>query len=98
MLKNTINHLQERKTQKPEEIITQQPKAFEKPNIVDTKSVIREHSRTLHKLSKTIRQVDKVGSGSPLYSDTKKCKYFLNEKMQKITKGAHASKGYARFL
>ena len=41
-------------------------------NIVDIKSVIIEHSKALHKLSKTIRQAGKVGSVSSLYSDTKK--------------------------
>ena len=52
MLKNTINHLYERKTQS--EIITYQPNIFENPNVVDRKSVITENPKTLHKLSKTI--------------------------------------------
>ena len=41
-------------------------------NIVDIKSVIIEHSKALHKLSKTIRQAGKVGSVSSLLCDTKK--------------------------
>ena len=93
MLRSTINHLQERKTQneiiKQSEIITYQPKTFEKPNIVDIKSVITEHRKTSHKLSKTIRQAAKVGSDSCLYSDTKKSKIFLNEKNVTITKREH---------
>ena len=39
---------------------------------MDIKSVNTEHPETLHKLSKTIRQAEKVGSNSSLYSDTKK--------------------------
>ena len=35
---------------KQSEIITYQPNTFEKPNIVDIKSVITEHSKTSHKL------------------------------------------------
>ena len=49
-------------------------KNFENPNIVDKKSVITEHPKTSHKLSKTIRQAEKVGSNNSLYSDTKICK------------------------
>ena len=47
-------------------MITQQPKAFENPNMVDKKSDIPEHSKTLHKLWNTIRQAEKVGSYSSL--------------------------------
>ena len=64
-------------------IITQQPKTFKNPNTIDINSVIIYHLKTLHKLSKTIRQVKKVskvgsskGSNSPLYSETKKWKFF----------------------
>ena len=35
-----------------------------------------EHQKTLHKLSKTIRQAEKVGSNNSLYSDRKKWKFF----------------------
>ena len=49
-------------------------KKFWKPNIVDIKSSITEHSKTSHKLSKTIRQAEKVSSDSFLYSDAKKVK------------------------
>ena len=66
-----------RRSVKQSEIITYQPKTFEKPNIVDIKSVITEHPhKTSHKLFKTIRQAQKVGPNSPLYSDTKKVKIF----------------------
>ena len=44
---------------------------------VDIKSVIAEHPKTSHKLSKTIRQAEKVSSNSSLYSDTK---HFWNGK------------------
>ena len=75
--------------------MTYQPKIFENPNIVDIKSIITEHPKISHKLSKTIRQAKKVGFNSPLYSDTKKCENILNKKKVKITKQAHAFKGYA---
>ena len=59
-----------RKSLKQSEIISYQPKTFENPNITDIKSVITEHPNTSHKLSKTIRQAEKVGSNSSVYSDT----------------------------
>ena len=37
---------------KQSEIITYQPKHFENPNVVDIKSVITEHPKTSHKLSR----------------------------------------------
>ena len=58
-------------------MITQQLKAIENPNNVDIKSIIIEHPKTSHKLSKTIRQTDKVSqvgfrksSNNPLCSKT----------------------------
>ena len=87
--------IKSRKSVKQSEIITYQPKSFKKPNIVDIKSVITEHPKTSHNLSKTIKQDGKVGSNSPLYSDAKNSENFLNEKNAKITKWAHAFKGYA---
>ena len=51
------------KSVKQSEIITYQPKTFENPNIVDIK--------TLHELSKTIRQAKKVGPNTSLHSNTK---------------------------
>ena len=53
-----------RKSVKQSNVITYQPKTFENPNIVDIKSVTTERPETLHKLSKTIRQAEKVGSNS----------------------------------
>ena len=52
----------------------------------DIKSVNTEYSKTSHKLSRTIKQVKRIGSCSSLYSD----KNFLNEKNIKITKRKHA--------
>ena len=49
------------KSVKQPEIITYQPKTFEKSNTVDIKSVITEH-----KLSKTVKQAEKIGSKSSL--------------------------------
>ena len=48
------------KFNKESKIMTQQPKTFENPKIVDIKSVIIEHANISHKLSKTIRQSEKV--------------------------------------
>ena len=64
------------KSVKQSKIITYQSKTFENLNIVDIKSIITEHPRAPHKLSKTVRQAEKVGSNSSLYSDTKKVKIF----------------------
>ena len=64
------------KSVKQSEIITYQPKTFENPNIADIKSVITKHPKTSHKLFKTIRQAEKVGSNSSLCSDTKKVNIF----------------------
>ena len=56
---------------KQSKIITYQRKTFENSNIVDIKLIITEHPKTSHKLSKTIRRAEKVGSNSFLYTDTK---------------------------
>ena len=48
--------IRKKKIVKRLKIITYQPKPFEKPNIVDIKSIITEHPKTSHKFSKTIRQ------------------------------------------
>ena len=68
---------------KRSKMISQQIKAMENPNIPDIKSVTVEHTNVSRKLSKTIKQTEKVsqaGSGksynSPLYSETKKLKMF----------------------
>ena len=61
---------------KQSEIITYQPKTFENPKIVDIKAVIIKHPQNLHKLSKTIRRLKKIGSNNSLYSDTKKVEFF----------------------
>ena len=55
--------------------ITQQPKTFQNPNIVDIKSVIIEYPKTSYKLSKIIIQTEtfsRVGFVRSVYYDTKK--------------------------
>ena len=84
-----------RKSVKQLKVITDQPKTFEKSNVADIKAAITEHPKTSHKLSKTIRQAEKVGSNSSLFSNTRKRGIFLNEKNVKITKQSHAFKDYA---
>ena len=69
---NTIEHMNQLKQL---EIITHQPKAFD---TVDTKSHITEHSKTLLKLSKTIRQAENLSCSN--------FGKFLNEKNVKLTK------------
>ena len=66
------------KSVKQAKVITYQPKTFKNPNIIDMKSVITKHPKTLHKLLKIIRQTEKAGS---LHSDTKKWKFFKRKKM-----------------
>ena len=57
---NTKEHYQSftikknRKSVKQSEIITYQPKTLQNPNI-DIKSIITEHPKTSHKLSKTMK-------------------------------------------
>ena len=90
---------------KRSKIISQQPRTFENPNIVDKKSFTIEHPKTSRKLSQTIKQskrVSQVGSGkssnSPSYNKTKKkSRIFFDQKNVKITKQSHALKGYASF-
>ena len=53
-----------------------------KPKHCGYKSVITEHQKTSHKLSKTIRRAKKEVVKA-LYSDTKKSKTFLNKKKKK---------------
>ena len=61
---------------KQSEIVTCQTITFENRNIVDIKSVIAEHLKTLHKLLEIIRQTEKVGSKSSLHNDTKEVNFF----------------------
>ena len=55
------------KSVKQSKIITYEPKPFENPNIVDIKSVITEHPKTSHKLSKKYKK-------SKIFLSEKKCK------------------------
>ena len=64
------------KSVKQTEVIFYHAKTFENSNIVDIKSVITEHPKISHKLSKTIRQGEKVGSNRSKYSDKKKWIFF----------------------
>ena len=82
---------------KRSEIITQQPETVENPNIAGIKSVIIEHPKTLHKLPKTMKQIEKVfqvsgagiNSDNPLYSETKESEIVLNEKNGRRAKQSH---------
>ena len=71
--RNAKEHYQSfiRKKRTNSGIITYQPKTFENLNTVDIKSVITEHSKTSHKLSKTTRASEKLDSNSSLYKCTK---------------------------
>ena len=80
---------------KQSKTITQQPKHFDNVNII---SVITEHPNTSHKLSKTIKQAEKVSSSSSLYSDTQKNLNSLNKRNIKTAKQEHSFKGYAETL
>ena len=82
MLMNIINHLRKknRKSVKQPEIITYQSNNFKNLNIADIKSVITEYAKTSHKLCKTTRNSEKVGSNSSLYSDPKKTRTFFERK------------------
>ena len=60
-------------------MVTHQSKHFENRNISFIEVSFIEHPKTSHKLSKTIRQAEKVGSNNSLYSlysDTKKVNIF----------------------
>ena len=76
---------------KQSKIITQQSPFFENPSIVDIKSDTIEYPKTSGILSKTIRQTEKDSkvdgagktSDSPLCSEIKQSKNFLDEKKKK---------------
>ena len=69
---------------KRSKIFTQQPKTSENTNIADIKSDTIEHSKNFRKLSKAVRQAEKVsqviGAGkncfNSLYTEAKKVKHF----------------------
>ena len=67
------------KSVKRSKLITYQPKIFRNRNIVDIKWVLIDYRKRSHNLSKALRQTEKVGSNSSLYSNKKivKC---LNKK------------------
>ena len=81
--RNTKGHYQSfirkkntKSVKQPDIIIYQLKICFANSNVVNINSVITEHPKTLHKLSKTIRQSKKGGSNSTLFSDTKEVKIF----------------------
>ena len=79
---------------KRSKVIVQQPKTIEDPNTVDIKSVIVTHPKTSHRLFKTVKNVQRVGADSSLYSETK-TENILNKKNVKITKQSYACRGNA---
>ena len=79
---------------KRSKVIVQQPKTTEDPNTVDIKSVIVTHPKTSHRLFKTVKNAQRVGADSSLYSETKK-ENILNEKYIKITKQSYACRDNA---
>ena len=72
-----------RNSAKQSEILNYQPKTFENPNIADYKKVIAERPKISQKLSKTIRQAEKVGFNSYLSSDEKQRKIFKQKHILK---------------
>ena len=58
-------------------------RTFENSNIFWYRFIYYRHPKTSHKLSKTMRQAEKVNSNISLYSDTKQRENLLNEKIQK---------------
>ena len=56
---------------------------------------MQKHANTSHKLSKTIKQAQKLGFNSSLYSDRKKMNFFLSEKRLTRAKREHEFKGHA---
>ena len=83
-----------KKLVKRSKVIVQQPKTTEDPNTVDIKSVIVTHPKTSHRLFKTVKNAQRVGADSSLYSETKK-ENILNEKYIKITKQSYACRDNA---
>ena len=83
-----------KKLVKRSKVIVQQPKTTEDPNTVDIKSVIVTHPKTSHRLFKTVKNAQRVGADSFLYSETKK-ENILNEKYIKITKQSYACRDNA---
>ena len=60
-----------RKSVDQSEISTYQRRTFRNPSIVDIKSIITKYIKTLHKLFKSVREAEKVGSNSSLHNDKK---------------------------
>ena len=60
MLKSTQSFITKENTKSVNQskIITYQPKTFENPNVIGIKSIIIEHPKKSHKLSKTISHAE----------------------------------------
>ena len=63
---------------------TYQPETFD---TVDIKSFTTKHANTSHKLSRTIRQAQKLDSNRSLYSGRKKVNFFERKKFNKNKTG-----------
>ena len=63
---NIINLIWRNNTKlvKRSKVSTQRPKTIENPSIVDKKSVITEHRKTSHKVSKAVRQAENISQVS----------------------------------
>ena len=70
-----------KKSVKQSEIITNQSRTFQNPDIADIKPIITEHPKTSHELPKTIKQAEEVGSNNSLYKDTQRGQKILHEKI-----------------
>ena len=72
-----------KKLVKQSKVIAQQPKTIENPNTVDIKSSIIERLKNSRRLSKTIKQAEKVPqigvADNLLYSEVKKVKIFYQK-------------------
>ena len=95
MLNNTINHLQERKSQNQQNnykylLINQ--KILKTQTLLILNQLLQKIENSI--LSKTTRQAEKVGSNSSLYRDRKKVNFFKRKKC-KNKKSSLAFKGYA---
>ena len=83
--RNTKEHYQSFIIKKNRKSVKKIRKNYLSLTLLVKKSVITEHPKTSHKLSKTIEKDEKVGFSSLLYGDTKK-ENFLNEKKYKKKK------------
>ena len=83
ILSTLFTEKKKKKLVKRSKVIAQQPKTIENPNTVDIKSSIIERLKTSRRLSKTIKQAEKVPqigvADNLLYSEVKKVKIFYQK-------------------